>query len=75
MSLPEPQVANWQRLYEPNAKARCIKDNPPMRGFGKTLKVGDEVEVGNVCYSSCYELAVPKECAFYTLEGYFEVIL
>ena len=73
--LPTPRVANWQRLYEPEAKARCIKDNPPMLGFGQPLKVGDVVDVGSVCWSGTrYQLAVEVQCAFYDLEGYFEVL-
>ena len=73
--LPIPQVANWQRLYEPEAKARCIKDNPPMLGFGQPLKVGDVVDVDSICWSGTrYQLAVEAQCAFYDLEGYFEVL-
>ena len=71
--LPIPQVENWQELYKEGAKARCIKDDPPMEGFGKAMKVGDTVNVHSVCYKNRYQLSVQEECAFYDLEGYFEV--
>lgn len=71
--LPIPNVNGWQRLYEPDAKAKCIKDNPPMHGFGKTIKAGDVVGVDSVCWSGIrYQIGVRDECAFYDLEGYFE---
>lgn len=74
--LPIPQLANWPRLYEPNARAKCIKDDPPMYGFGGALKAGDIVEVGSVCWSGTkYQISVAVQCAFYDLEGYFEVLL
>lgn len=74
--LPIPKVLGWQALYEPNALARCIKDNPPMNGFGKPIKAGDIVKVDSVCWSGWkYEIGVRDECAFYELEGYFEVQL
>lgn len=74
LELPVPNVANWERLYQPDAKAICIKDNPPMRGFGKQLKVGDVVDVRSVCWDGQYTIAVQKECATYHLDGYFEVL-
>lgn len=73
--LPIPKVLGWQALYEPGAQAKCIKDNPPMYGFGRNLKVGDVVAVQSVCWRGKYEIAVAAECAFYELEGYFEVLL
>mgnify|MGYP001610963208 CR=1 FL=1 len=73
--LPPPNVLGWRALYEPNAFARCIKDNPPMRGFGRQLKIGDVVKVSSVCYANRFEISVDAECAFYELEGYFEVQL
>lgn len=72
--LPVPAVANWRRLYRPGARCRCIKDSPPMRGFGRDLKAGDEVEVQSLCWDGAYEVSVAAECAFYRFEGYFEVI-
>ena len=75
IALPEPTVLGWQALYEPGARARVIKDSPPMHGFGKPLHVGDVVDVESVCWRGKYELAVKAECAFYELEGYFEVLL
>ena len=74
-TLPEPKVLGWQALYEENARARCVKDDPPMVGFGRALKNGDVVDVHNVCWRGKYEIAVAAECAFYELEGYFEVLL
>jgi len=43
--LPIPNVLGWQALYEKGAQAKCIKDAPPMNGFGRKLKVGDIVKV------------------------------
>jgi hypothetical protein len=75
-TLPIPKVAAWHALYEPDAEARCIKDNPPMYGFGRMLKKGDIVKVDSVCWSGIkYQIGVREECAFYDLEGYFEVVL
>ena len=46
-----------------------------MRGFGRQLHVGDVVNVHNICYEhNKYTVAVREECAFYDLEGYFEVV-
>ena len=73
--LPIPKMLGWQALYEPGALVKCIKDNPPMKGFGRALKVGDVVPVHSVCYDSKYTIGVEAECAFYDLEGYFEVQL
>ena len=75
MELPIPKILGWQLLYESEARARCIKSSPPMRGFGRQLTAGDVVDVDGVCWvDTHYEIAVPAECAFYTLEGYFEVL-
>ena len=73
--LPAPKILGWQALYAPNALARCVKDDPPMIGFGRRIKVGEIVKVGSVCYRDKYEIGVDDECAFYELEGYFEVQL
>ena len=71
--LSVPNVPNWQDLYASGARARCMRDDPPMRGFGRSLKKGDVVNVHSVCWSGLdYEIAVKEEYAFYTLEGYFE---
>ena len=74
--LPVPKVLGWQALYAANALARCVKDNPPMTGFGRALKSGDIVPVHSVCHDGWkYQISVEAECAFYDLEGYFEVQL
>lgn len=73
VQLPVPRVDNWQLLYRKGARARCIKDGPPMKGFGRDLKTGDIVEVDAVCWEGYYTVSVPSETAVYTLEGYFEV--
>ena len=73
--LPKPNILNWQALYENGARANCIKDDPPMSGFGRVLKCGDIVNVQSVCWRGKYEISVAAECAFYELEGYFEVLL
>lgn len=73
--LPTPNVLGWQALYEPGARAKCTKDNPPMHGFGRALKAGDVVDVHGVTWRGKYEISVRAECAFYELEGYFEVLL
>lgn len=48
--LPEPKILGWQALYKPGARARCIKNSPPMYGFGRSLKIGDVVDVQSVCW-------------------------
>ena len=74
--LPPPRVENWQALYEPGAQAKCIKDNPPMHGFGKPIKAGDVVAVDSVCWSGVrYQIGVKEQCAFYDLDGYFEPVV
>lgn len=73
--LPVPKVLGWQALYLPGAQAKCIKDNPPMKGFGRQLKKDEIVNVDGVCWEGKYTLAVKEQCAFYDLEGYFEVLL
>lgn len=72
--LPPPRIAGWQRLYQPNARAICIKDDPPMYGFGRQIKTGDTVDVDSVCWRGKYQISVKAECAFYDLEDYFEVL-
>lgn len=72
--LPVPNTLDWQALYEAGARAKCIKDDPPMYGFGRSLKIGDIVNVQGVCWRGKYEISVAAECAFYELEGYFEVM-
>ena len=74
-TLPEPNILGWQALYQPGARAKCIKDMPPMCGFGRPLRIGDVVNVQAVCWRGKFEIAVTAECAFYELEGYFEVLL
>jgi len=73
--LPIPNVIGWQALYEKGARAEVIKDDPPMCGFGRSLKVGDVVDVTSVTWRGKYELGVREECAFYELEGYFKVLI
>ena len=73
--LPIPNILGWQALYEKGARAKCIKDAPPMYGFGRELHAGDIVNVQSVCWRGKYEIAVAEDCAFYELEGYFEVLL
>jgi hypothetical protein len=68
-----PVDIRYQPLWTEGTRARCIRDDPPMRGFGRPLKVGDTVTVEGVTWSGRYELSVPAECAFYAMEGYFEV--
>lgn len=76
VELPVPNVKGWRILYEPNAEARCIRDDPPMYGFGRAIKAGEIVKVQSVCWrAGRYEIAVAEECAFYELEGYFEVVI
>lgn len=55
------------------AKAVVVKDNPPMHGFGRRLKIGDEVEVSGIVCNEIgqFQVAVPSECAFYSYE-YFK---
>ena len=46
-----------------------------MYGFGRPLKTGEIVDVQSVCWRGKYEIAVSAECAFYELDGYFEVLI
>jgi len=73
--LPIPKVLGWQALYEPNARVKCIRDNPPMHGFGREIKAGEIISIDSVTWRGKYEVGVKAECAFYQLEGYFEVEL
>lgn len=67
-----PPVDNlYLPFWRDATKARCIKDNPPMYGFGRQIKKGDVVETNGVTWRGHYELSVPAECAFYVMEGYF----
>lgn len=71
--LPMPDE-KYLPFWHPPVRARCIKDRPPMKGFGRQLTVGDVVDVRGVCWEDeHYTLAVPSECAFYRMDGYFEV--
>lgn len=75
LPLPVPNFDGWQKLYDEGARVRCVRDHPPMIGFGKPLHVGDVVAVHSVCYrAGRYEVGVRDECAFYALEGYFELV-
>ena len=50
----------------------CIKDNPPMHGFGKSLKKGDKIEIkGTVHNHLGFCVCVPSECAMYAY-NYFD---
>lgn len=77
--LPQPNakyLSFWQAMKESPLRARCIRDNPPRKhvGFGKELKVGDEVEFTGVCWNGQhYEICVPKEISFYQMD-YFEIV-
>ena len=47
-------------------KVVCIEDNPPMVGFGKTLKVGDVIVIKGTIHNELgFCVSVPSECAFY----------
>ena len=71
--LPQPDQ-RYHPFWTEGTKARCVKDDPPMHGFGRPLKAGDVVPVKGVCWNgSYYQLSVPSECAFYKMEDYFEV--
>jgi len=59
-------------LWTPNARARVVRDDPPMHGFGKRLHIGDVVTVTGVTWRGKFEVAVFTECAFYEMVGYFE---
>jgi hypothetical protein len=77
--LPQPNakyLSFWQATKESPLRARCIRDNPPRKhvGFGKELKVGDEIEFTSVCWNGQhYEICVPKEISFYQMD-YFELV-
>ena len=71
MDLP-PVDPKYRPFWTEGTRALCVRDDPPMHGFGRALKKGDIVVVRCVCWRSGYELSVPAECAFYRMEGYFE---
>ena len=49
LALPKVE-AKYLPFWEEKSRALCIKDNPSMRGFGKPLKIGDEVVVKGVVF-------------------------
>jgi hypothetical protein len=62
----DPVLLVFHESRESPVEALCIKDNPPMTGFGKNLVAGDRVTVkGTVSRGSAFEVCVPSECAFY----------
>ena len=77
--MSDPDLPEVERKYLPfwqeKSRALCVKDDPPMRGFGKSFKMGDEVVVEGVIFDSIYRLSIPSECAFYEMIGYWEVML
>jgi hypothetical protein len=55
-------------------EVKCIKDDPPMCGFGKKLKSNDVVTINGTVYNQLgFCVCVPNECAFYKYE-YFELV-
>jgi hypothetical protein len=53
---------------------KCIKDNPPMYGFGRKLKVNDIIIIDGTVHNQLgFCVSAPSECAFYKYE-YFELI-
>lgn len=68
----DPVLAQFHETRNNPRKVVCIKDNPPMVGFGRKLSIGDEVVIeGTVCNELGFAVAVPAECAFYAYE-YFK---
>jgi hypothetical protein len=67
----DPILEAFHNSRENPIEATCIKDNPPMRGFGRQLKTGDVVVVDGTVFDDRFRVAVPSECAFYAYE-YFE---
>lgn len=70
-----PVNSKYLPFWNEKSRAVCIKDNPAMTGFGRPMKIGDEVVVEGVTYDGRYRLAVPAECAFYEMIGYWEAML
>ena len=50
---------------------RCIKSDPPMVGFGRSLQDGDIVTIdGTVHHEIGFAVSVPSECAFYAYDAF-----
>jgi hypothetical protein len=62
----DPILLQFHNSEPDGMEAICIKDNPPMTGFGRHLKIGEKVRIkGVVSNSTTFEVCVPSECAFY----------
>jgi hypothetical protein len=71
----DPKLLIFHNARGADLRARCIKDNPPMLGFGKSLSVGDEVIISGTVHNELgFCVCVRAECAFYDYT-YFEPIV
>jgi len=51
----------------------CVRDLPPMHGFGEAIRLGDKVNIHGTVYvpGIGFCISVPSQCAFYEY-SYFE---
>jgi hypothetical protein len=62
----DPKLITFHGTRDSPRKVICVKDNPFMKGFGKTLKAGDVVEINGTIHEYFgFAVSVPAECAFY----------
>jgi len=70
----DPKLIEFHNSRNNPMLVKCIKDNPPMYGFGKKLKIGDIVEINGTVHNSIgFCVGVPEENAFYQYD-YFEAV-
>ena len=70
----DPKLLAFHNTRDNIQTVICIKDNPPMHGFGKKLQKGDMVEIQGTTHNQLgFCICVPSECAFYAYD-YFELI-
>ncbi len=74
LAKDDPILEIFHNSRETPISAVVVKDNPPMHGFGKELKIGDIVIVkGTVSRGDKFQVSIPAQCAFYDYE-YFKPV-
>lgn len=62
----DPKLILFHNSRDQPITVVCIKDNPEMKGFGRKLKVGDEIKInGTTSENGKFQVSAPDECAFY----------
>ena len=70
----DPKLVKFHNTRDNPTKVICMKDNPPMIGFGKRLKKGDIVEIKGTTHNELWFcVSVPEECAFYSYRCFEEL--